>query len=84
MSVVMNEVNIGHNHGYIPKNIPVTQLKEDKTSVGVLRFVSIETPENVCRGKRSRGCISSNKSRKLYTQSKEVVRSKSSTDVNKD
>ena len=45
MSMVMNEVNIGN--GYIPKNIPVTQLKEDKTSVGVLCFVSIETPENV-------------------------------------
>ena len=38
---------------HIPENVPVTQLKEDKTSAGVLCFVSIETPENVLSRKNT-------------------------------
>jgi len=38
---------------HIPKNIPMTQVKEYKTSVGVLCFVSTETPENVLSRKNT-------------------------------
>ena len=38
---------------HVPKNIPMTQVEEYETSVGVLCFVSTETTENVLSRKNT-------------------------------
>lgn len=73
MSVVMNEVNIGHNHGYIPIRISLWQnWRKIRPPLECCVSYRLKHLKMFCRGKRRRGCISSNKSRQLYTQSKEV------------